>query len=69
MATRKPPEKNKTIPDPETSAPADGVLVQKVRAENGEEGIRVVPVGETRITEAPTLLELGLRVARQQLGL
>jgi hypothetical protein len=64
-----PPAPAKSLPQG-GAGPANGILVQvSPGGEDGNQRIVVVPVGDTRLTEAPVLLEHGRRIALQQLGL
>lgn len=59
-----------TSPGPDDQAePVDGVLVRVVRKEDGAVGTEVTPLGDVRVTELVTILELGLKGLRERLGL
>lgn len=55
-------------PDP-PAAHTDGVLIVKVTNENGDISTDVVPLGDVRLTEVQTLLELGRAKWRAKIGL
>lgn len=79
--TRTPKEKTPAVePDAPVEVPAeegkaadvgipDGVLIVKNVDEQGNLSVNVVPTGNVQITEVQTIIEVGLRFFREQLGL
>jgi hypothetical protein len=54
---------------PEVDQPLDAVIVVKTVSEDGTLGVKVVPNGSVQVTEVQTLLEIGLKNFREQIGL
>lgn len=80
MAARRPPReipadtpKLEAVDAPADEAPqeaqVDGVLVRKEVGPEGNLSVSVQPIGNVQITEVQTLLELGVRYFREQVGL
>lgn len=54
----------------EENAPevGDGVLLKVERSENGDVSVMAIPIGDVRLTEIQTIIELGLHDHRARAG-
>lgn len=68
VAAPAPDEDGKTEAPPANNVP-DGVLITKDIGGDGNLKVNVVPVGNVQITEVQTIIEIGLRFFREQIGL
>lgn len=77
MAARKTAAERKTEQEAAEAAEAaaspeqnpNGVFIEKVVGEGGNVQVNVAPIGNVQITEVQTLVEIGLRTFRDQIGL
>lgn len=49
--------------------PPNGVFIEKAVTEDGNLQVNVAPVGNVQVTEVQTLIEVGLKTFREQIGL
>jgi hypothetical protein len=66
---RKPSTKPRTPQEEADQQPVDGILVRLVPNENGDRQILATALGETKLTEAPTILRMAAKNVEQQLGI
>jgi hypothetical protein len=70
-ATRgsKAPEENGDVPEAQTETTPNAVLIQRNTDADGNIGVVVQTLGDVKLTEVQTVIELGLARFREQVGL
>ncbi len=66
---RKPAPKPKTPAEDAAQQPVDGILVRLIPVEGGDRQITATAMGDTRLTEAPTILRMAAKNVETQLGI